>query len=466
MPRVEPAEGQAYSDAVSVVVVGGGACGLCAALAASQAGADVLVLERDHTPTGTTSMSSGLIPAAGTKAQRAAGIVDDTPDRFAADIVNKTGGRTDLRMARHIAEQATATVDWLTEDLGLPLTLVTSAQLPGHSRLRLHGSPNRSGSEFMAGLHQTAVDRGVAILTQAQVETLFAEEDGRIRGVGLRRPDGSMEVIGCGAAVLACCGFAANAELVRRFIPEIAQGVAHSHPGANGDALTWGQALGAAAADLSGYQGHASLAHGHGLLIHWIVMGQGAIQVNLEGRRFADESRGYSEQAVDVLAQPGAVAWDIYDARVHAWMQEFEEYRDAMSVGAIRSANDVNALAQVTGLPLVALTETLQTCAEAAAGRRRDTLGRDFTASPPLVAPYHAVKVTGALFHTQGGLVVDEEARVLRPDGGRLPNLFAGGGAARGVSGPSASGYLAGNGLLTATTLGRIAGLSAARLVA
>ena len=52
----------------------------------------------------------------------------------------------------------------------------------------------------------------------------------------------------------------------------------------------------------------------------------------------------------------------------------------------------------------------------------------------------------------------------LREDGSPLPNLFAGGGAACGVSGPAVWGYLSGNGLLTAVTLGRIAGMEAARL--
>jgi fumarate reductase flavoprotein subunit len=77
---------------------------------------------------------------------------------------------------------------------------------------------------------------------------------------------------------------------------------------------------------------------------------------------------------------------------------------------------------------------------------------------PPLLA----VKVTGALFHTQGGLAVDQSARVRRPDGTLFPNLFAAGGAAAGVSGNSAKGYLSGNGLLTATVLGRLAGAAAA----
>jgi fumarate reductase flavoprotein subunit len=82
-----------------------------------------------------------------------------------------------------------------------------------------------------------------------------------------------------------------------------------------------------------------------------------------------------------------------------------------------------------------------------------------------LSAPFKAVKVTGALFHTQGGLKVDREARVLDINGEQLPNLFAAGGAAAGVSGPRADGYLSGNGLLTATVLGRIAGQAAAALV-
>jgi fumarate reductase flavoprotein subunit len=71
------------------------------------------------------------------------------------------------------------------------------------------------------------------------------------------------------------------------------------------------------------------------------------------------------------------------------------------------------------------------------------------------------VKVTGTLFHTQGGLEIDERARVLDRAGKPLPRLFAGGGAACGISGPNAAGYLSGNGLLSAITLGRIAGAEA-----
>jgi fumarate reductase flavoprotein subunit len=192
---------------------------------------------------------------------------------------------------------------------------------------------------------------------------------------------------------------------------------------------------------------------------------EGGFQVNRRGERFSDETRGYSEQAVDVLAQEGHVAWDIFDERLHRLMLEFDDYRDALEAGAVISAANVADLARLTGVEEAGLAATLAEVETCVRGESADRFGRDFTGKAPLAAPYRAVKVTGALFHTQGGLVVDAQARVLREDGQPLPNLLAGGGAARGVSGPS-SWYLAGNGLLTATTFGRLAGTTAARLVA
>ena len=103
---------------------------------------------------------------------------------------------------------------------------------------------------------------------------------------------------------------------------------------------------------------------------------------------------------------------------------------------------------------------------KAAEAGEADRFGGTFNSAQKLQAPFVAVKVNGALFHTQGGLEVDHNAQVIAEDGGTLPNLFAGGGAARGVSGSGASGYVAGNGLMTATTYGRLAGTAAAALAA
>jgi fumarate reductase flavoprotein subunit len=82
-----------------------------------------------------------------------------------------------------------------------------------------------------------------------------------------------------------------------------------------------------------------------------------------------------------------------------------------------------------------------------------------------LQAPYHLIKVTGALFHTQGGLDINAQCQVLSQQGQPWPNVFAGGGAARGVSGNAVWGYLSGNGLLSAFASGWICANQSAALV-
>ena len=453
-----------FGARVPVLVVGGGGCGLTAALAARQAGADALVLERDASALGTTAMSTGLIPAAGSRLQRARGIVD-SPELFARDIVAKTRGETDAQLALELARASARTVEWLIDEHQVALSLVDSFLYPGHSVKRMHGTPNRTGRELMGALAAAADRCGIDVLTEALVSELFVESaDGTIRGVRIRRPDGSTEDLGCDALVLACCGFGGNPQMVRRFIPEIADAAFFGHLGNKGDAIRWGEGLGAAIRDIHSYQGHGGLAAGRGIPILWPLIMEGGYQVNVRGERFADESRGYSEQAVDVVAQPGHVAWDIYDRRLHELMLEFDDYREAVEARAILQAGDVPALAALAGIDAAGLARTVAEVESLQRGERTDRFGRDFTAKPALGAPFFAVKVTGALFHTQGGLAVDATGRVLREDGAPLPNLFAGGGAARGVSGAGCSGYMAGNGLLTATTLGRLAGEAAARL--
>jgi fumarate reductase flavoprotein subunit len=218
--------------------------------------------------------------------------------------------------------------------------------------------------------------------------------------------------------------------------------------------------------DIHAYQGHGGLAAGRGIPILWPLIMEGGFQVNVAGERFSNEARGYSEQAVDVVAQRGHVAWDIYDERLHRLMLEFDDYRDAVEARALITAGSIDELARLAGIDPAGLVRTVGEVASLVQGEAADRWGRDFTGKPVLQAPYYAVKVTGALFHTQGGLAVDGQGRVLREDGSALPNLLAGGGAARGVSGPSSWGYMAGNGLLTATTFGRLAGETAASLVA
>ena len=454
----------AFELGFPIVVIGAGGTGLAAALAARDAGAEVLVIERDSTALGSTAMSTGLIPAAGTREQ-AAQQIEDSPERFVDDIMAKTKGRTDEAIARHLAEESAETIAWLRDIHDVPLELVGGFLYPGHSARRMYGTPNRTGGELMAALEAAAEKSGVMILTDATVETLHADGD-RITGVRIARPDGAIEDIGCEALILACSGFGGNPDLIAKWIPEMAEAVFHGHPGNKGDAIAWGRALGAATADMGAYQGHGGLAAGHGVPILWPLIMEGGFQVNSVGQRFSNEAAGYSEQAAKVNAQPGHVAWSIFDERLHQLMLQFDDYRDALGARAVIVAPTTDALAAATGLPWETLSGTIAEVEAMVRGEASDSFGRDFTGKLPLAAPYRAAKVTGALFHTQGGLNVDRETRVLHDDGRPFPNLFAGGGAARGISGPGADGYLAGNGLLTATTMGKLAGRAAAALLA
>jgi fumarate reductase flavoprotein subunit len=444
-----------------IVIVGGGGTGLVAALAAREAGADVLVIERDKSPLGTTAMSTGLIPAAGSKIQQALGI-EDSPSRFAQDIIAKTKGQVDAGIVQRLAEQSAATIDWLIERHKLALSLVEGFTYPGHSALRMHGMPSRSGGELMGALLAACESAGVVILTEATVDTVYARDDDRVIAVAATRPDGRQDIIGCGALILACCGFAGNAHLVKQLIPELEHATFHGHPGNKGHAIKWGESLGAAMADLGAYQGHAGLAAGYGIPILWPLIMEGGIQVNKAGQRFSNEAAGYSEQAVKVLQQEGHVAWSIYDDTRHQIMLQFDDYQTALASGCIQKAESLDHLAEKINVDYEGLRASVEHTWQLIKSGNLDAFGRSFVGRAPLKPPFYAVRVTGALFHTQGGLEVDGHARVKKQDGSIFPNLYAGGGAARGISGPGADGYIAGNGLLTATTLGRLAGEHAA----
>ncbi len=425
-----------------VAIVGAGACGLTAALMLRDAGIDCVLLERDAQAQGSTALSSGFIPAAGTRVQRAAGVLDDSAERFAQDIQAKAQGTAAPHLVAAYTQAIALAMDALESRHGLGFELLDGFLYPGHGVPRMHTLPQRTGAALMAALEAAAVRTGAMLVTNALVCELWCDDAGRMLGVGYRRPDGAVEHLACRALLLACNGFGGNAAMVSELLPEMREALFAGHAGNDGSAVAWGRQLGARLADLGGYQGHGSWAVPQGALISWALMMEGGVQVNAEGRRFHDETGGYSEASVHVLAQPGGTAWNVFDARLLALGRTFPDFVAAEAARAVRPVADVPALAALIGCDVATLAATL-------AGTR-------------LAAPYGAIKVTGALFHTQGGLDIDAQCRVLRDDGTPLPNLLAAGGAARGVSGNAVWGYLSGNGLLSAVAGGFIAAGTAA----
>lgn len=447
-----------------LVIVGGGASGIVAGLAAMSKGIDAVILERDAQPQGSTFMSSGFIPAAGTRFQKSVGITDNA-EKMTNDILNKNNNEADPAIVSVLAQSSAEVIEWLADEHQIPFELVQGFLYPGHSEMRMHCTPHRTGQELMSCLLNAAEKIGLPILTEAKVTTLHVDNN-HICGVSFERRDGSIEQVGCGALLLACNGFGGNPQLVEKYIPEMKSGIYFGHEGNQGEAILWGKELNASLKDLGSYQGHGSLAYPHLTLISWAVMMHGGIQINKEGKRFSNENGGYSEQAAKVTAQTDGIAFNIYDSRIHEQCLIFEDYINAQESGAVKVFNTIEGLSTGLNLPLISLLETFNEIERYQAENKPDAYGRTFNIEQNLKSPYYAIQVTGALFHTQGGLEIDTTGRVLNKDGNPFPNLFAVGGAARGVSGKKDYGYLSGNGLLSAVVMGAIAGKEIADIVA
>jgi fumarate reductase flavoprotein subunit len=226
---VKPAPAEGFAASVPVVIVGAGAAGLCAVLAAHEAGGEAVVFERDPLPRGSTALSAGLIPAAGTRLQRALGI-SDSAEQFAADIRQKAHDESNAVITELVARESGATVEWLADRYGFPFSLVHDFDYPGHSVRRMHGLPSRSGTELVDLLHRAAEQAEVTIVCDATISALFADAENVIRGLEVARPDGSRDHIGCEALVLACNGYGGAPDLVAKYIPEMRSAQYFGHP--------------------------------------------------------------------------------------------------------------------------------------------------------------------------------------------------------------------------------------------
>lgn len=448
---------------VDVLVVGAGACGLAAAIAAHDAGASVAIIEKLDRPGGNSALSTGSVPAAGTRFQREAGI-DDSTERFVADLTHK-GGRTDCpALLRRLVETSAATVEWLVDAVGARMVLVTAYKHVGHSVARLHAPASRRGQDLVDDLLAAVQARGIPLAVGNGARALVTDA-GAVIGAEVETQNGERHRVTARKTILAVNGFAANRDLVARFCPEISGAQYFGARGSTGEAVLWGEELGAALGNIGAYQGYAAVCDPHGSLLSWTTIEKGGFIVNGAGHRFGDESAGYSGFTPNVMAQ-GGPCFAIFDQRIFDVTAAEEEFVELANYGGVKRANTIAALAALHRLDAAAVGAAFADYNKAARGEMPDAFGRRDFALAPLSAPLYICRVVPGLFHTQGGLMVDIDGRVLRPNGQPIANLFAGGGAAAGLSGRTgAGGYASGNGLLSAIGLGRLAGLAAAHEV-
>ena len=448
-PRQEPA---------GLIVVGASVGGLAAAVIAADRGCRTIVIERGKELGGGASHDAEAIAAAGTRFQRDAGL-EDSPERFAADILAASRHHVEQELALALGEQGAPLVEWLADRCGLGVELMAAFTGAGHSVPRLHAPGDQGGASLLAALARAASRHTrVGVRPGLVAERLVRDDAGRVTGLAVRPERRGAGQTLAGPVLLACGGFAASDALVAAHCPAAAGLPYFGWPGSVGEALRLGVEAGAQTRHLDACLVTPLLAMPGALAVTAPLVELGAILVNQAGRRFADETAERLVLATAVRGQPGHVAYLLFDERIATAARTADPFFARIVLPRTgRRAMTLEALSKQFEIDAEALTLTVDTF-NGNVELGGDPFGRERFGGP-LEPPFHAIRVTGARWRTFGGLAVDRTAHVLDAAGRPIPGLYAAGGAAEGLGGDGTEGWLPGTDALAALALGRLAAL-------
>ena len=482
-----------------VIIVGGGNAALCAALSAREAGARVLLLERAPLERrgGNSAFTGGafriaydgvddlreLIPDLQEAELESADFGQYPATQFFEEAVSMSGYRADSEVLERVVDESLATMKWLRENG------VRFAPIYGRQSFRVDGKHrfwggltvevSGGGYALVETLFARAEAAGVEVHYEARATSLVREGDGW--AVGVRTREGERQ-LRAGAVVLATGGFHAN--LAWR-----AQYLGHNWDLARVRGSRYNTGDGIDMALRAGAVAHGNWSGCHAVFYDLNAPALGDISllnqqknyftlgvvVNAQGQRFVDEGRDfrnytYSGMGEHVLAQPGAVAWQVFDARTHDLLPDEYRVKHATRI----SANTLEELAaKMEGIDAAAFLETVRTFNAAiddtVAFNPAERDGRGTRAiEPPKsnwamaleTAPFFAYAVTCGITFTYGGVKVNVHGQVLDENDAPLPALYA---AGEMVGGLYYVKYAGGIGLTAGSVVGRAAGAHAAR---
>jgi fumarate reductase flavoprotein subunit len=456
---------------VDVVVLGAGLAGHCAALEAADAGARVMLMEKMARYGGSTLMSAGSFALAGTDLQAQVG-VQDTPEGLHAELTRISEGKADPSLVRLYVDHQLESYQWLLAQ-GVAFHSVSLSS--GTAVPRTHPTDPR---QLMDALHARVLAHPL-IQYQSQAaatELIFDGTDRQVQGVAYIHKGQQLTVRIRRAVVIATGGFTRNRALVQKFAPELANTPAWGGEGNTGDGLTMAWALGADMLDMGYVTGTFGVAINHypDLSVHEgdalflrMAMYRGGIAVNVQAQRFADESQSYKKLAALCLAQPRAIAFQIFDQRVMEQSvptPSVNDFQGALARGIVKQAATLRELAALIGLDADTLEATVSRYNEMLRQGEdtdfgRKTLGGGWGQPVTLdQGPWYALPSSAALLSTYCGLRVDTQMRVLDVHAQPISGLYAVGEVAGGFHG---AGYMSGSSLGKSVIFGRIAGRAA-----
>jgi len=440
-------------ESADLVVIGSGGTGLTAALSALAAGQRVLVLEKMPITGGNTQLAAGGMNAADTRPQAAKKIADSWKIMF--DDTMKGGKNiNNPELVEILAKRSSSSIDWL---LGQGADMNGVGRMAGASVDRTHRpvAGDAVGHNIVHALRQQAIKQKLDIRTGCQVLKILQAPNGRVTGVLARNKYGELFSVQASAVVLASGGFSANLARVAAYRPEYAGFSSTNQPGATGDGLDLGAAVGGELIDMDQIQIHPTQAAGSKILITEAVRGNGAILVNRLGKRFVNELTTRDAASAAVLKQPGGSAFLIFDTGVRKSLSQIEGY---YHLDLVREAATPAALAAVIGVDGKALEETIETYNGYQAARTDAEFKRQDMPRALKTGPFISLEIRPGVHYTMGGLRIDAKTQVLRADRSAIQGLFAAGEVTGGVHGAN---RLGGNSISETITFGRIAAAQA-----
>ncbi|KAG4442215.1 hypothetical protein IFR05_002325 [Cadophora sp. M221] len=455
----------------TAIVVGSGLAGLSAASQLLSHGISVHLLERAQKPGGNSIKASSGINGAPTIYQP----VEDTA--FYSDTVKSAGkalfvARTKERedLISTLTSSSRGAVEWLVREKGVDLSVV--AQLGGHSVPRTHRGAGKTppGASIIIALLKGLKENAEFNIETGCTVTQVLKKGNVVEGVEYIGAEGG-EKVAMGPVIFATGGFAGDANgMLAVYRPDLEGYPSTNEPRPGSQTLL--TSVGAQLLDMEMVQVHPTsfvdpkdVDSPVKFLAAEMLRGEGGLLLDAMGGRFVDEmqTRRVVTGAITALEEARGEGPRQWDVRIVLDEGVYESAKSHVDFYLWKSLMRKTTIADLGPGAL----DSIKDFADAAAGRRNDSLGRRSfgywsLSDPNTESAVYVGRVTPAVHFTMGGVVINERAEVLGVGDEKIEGLWAAGEVTGGVHGEN---RLGGSSLLECVVFGRIAGDEVARFL-